>query len=188
MAPLPDMVCATGMPWASASAVTAPCAPDRCTPPPASIRGRSAARIVSAARDSASRSGRQRRAGAASCAGSASKSAGPKPWVAWATSSGTSTTTGPGRPEVATAKARATIPGMRSTASTRRNALQAGRRIAAWSVSWVMLSPAWRRCASPTIATTGEPALSASTSPVTRLVAPGPSVASTSPTRPETLA
>ena len=44
--------------------------------------------------------------------------------------------------------------------------------------SWVMFFQECRRWVSPTSATIGVPALSASTSPVTRFVAPGPSVAS----------
>ena len=52
---------------------------------------------------------------------SASKSCSP-----WQTSSGTSSTTGPGRPEVATAKARRTSSGMRLVRSTRISSLHGG--------------------------------------------------------------
>ena len=82
--------------------------------------------IIRAARSSAASSGRQRSDGAASQAGSAWKASASKPWVAWQMSSGTSTITGPGRPEVATRKARRVSSGMRCTASMRRNFL-AGR-------------------------------------------------------------
>ena len=133
-------------------------------------------------------SGTQRRLGAASHAGSPRKAAGSKPNVAWQISSGTSTTTGPGRPEVATRKARRINSGMRATLSMRMSSLQAGRRMSICRLSWVMFFHECSRCESPTITTSGEPALSASTSPVTRLVAPGPSVASHRPTRPDTLA
>jgi hypothetical protein len=46
----------------------------------------------------------------------------------------------------------------------------------------------WSRLLSPVIAMSGTPALSDSTRPVTRFVAPGPSVPSQMPGRPETRA
>ena len=63
---------------------------------------------------------------------------------------------------------------MRDTISTRISSLTAGRRISIWRASCVMFFQACSRCASPTSTTSGVPALSASTRPVTRLVAPGP--------------
>ena len=62
--------------------------------------------------------------------------------------------------------------------------LLAGRRAGSRpaGVSCVMFFQECARWVSPTMATSGEPALSASTRPVTRLVAPGPSVASQTPT------
>ena len=108
----------------------APVAREMWTPPPASASGRLAPRSNSAARCIASRAGRQRRAGAAMWAGSIVKSPSSNGWVPWHTSSGTSTITGPGRPDVAMAKARRTSSGIRSTASTRSNAFTAGRKMA----------------------------------------------------------
>ena len=58
--------------------------------------------------------------------------------VPWATSSGTSSTTGPGRPEVATLKARRTSSGIRGVRSIRITSLTAGRRISSCRLSWVM--------------------------------------------------
>ena len=57
--------------------------------------------------------------------------------------------------------------------------MTAGRRISSWRVSCVMFFQACSRLASPMMAIIGRPALRLSTRPVTRLVAPGPSVAST---------
>ena len=96
-------------------------------------------------------------------------------------SSGTSSTTGPGRPDVATAKARRTSSGIRDRVSIRITSFTAGRRISSCRHSWVMFFQECSRWLSPTMATIGVPELSASTRPVTRLVAPGPSVASTRP-------
>ena len=63
-----------------------------------------------------------------------------------------------------------------------------GRRISICRDSWVMFFQEWSRWLSPATSTSGVPVLSASTMPVSRLVAPGPSVASHTPTRPLTLA
>src|SRR5207302_3833505 len=75
-------------------------------PPPTSKSGRLAVAISLAARSMSARSGRMRRAGIESVVGSIAKSSAVKSWLPWQTSSGTSSNTGPGRPEVATAKAR----------------------------------------------------------------------------------
>ena len=101
-------------------------------PPPTSSSGRSALAMSAAARSSSARSGRVRRACAFSVASSTQKSAASKSCSPWQTSSGTSSTTGPGRPEVATAKARRTSSGMRLVASTRISSFTAGRRISTW--------------------------------------------------------
>ena len=100
-----------------------------------------------------------------------------------ATSSGTASTTGPGRPAVATASARRSSSGTRRTLSTRISSLAAGRRISLCRASCVMFFHAWSRLASPTMATIGVPALRLSTRAVVRFVAPGPSVASQKPTQ-----
>jgi hypothetical protein len=73
--------------------------------------------------------------------------------VSWARSSGTSTTTGPGRPVVAIMKARRTSSGIRSIRSTRSTSLTAGRRISSWRLSWVMFFQEWARWLSPTSGT-----------------------------------
>ena len=93
-----------------------------------------------------------------------------------------------GRPVVATWKARRTNSGIRSIFSTRINSFDAGARISVCRLSWVMFFQECRRWLSPISATIGVPAFKASTRAVTRFVAPGPSVASTTPTRPVTLA
>ena len=183
MPPLPVIVCATGIDCASAKRVSALQASDRWMPPPVSSSGRFALAISFAARSISARSGRMRRAGAFSVASSTTKSSGAKSWVPWATSSGTSSSTGPGRPEVATANARRTSSGMRAVISTRISSLTAGRRISTWRDSWVMFFQECMRLVSPVIATIGMPPFSDSTSPVTRLVAPGPSVPSQMPGR-----
>ena len=74
-------------------------------------------------------------------------------------SSGTSSTTGPGRPLVATAKARRTSSGMRSIFSTRSTSLTTGRSTSSWRASWVMFFHECMRCESPTSATMAVPAL-----------------------------
>jgi hypothetical protein len=68
--------------------------------------GRSAWAMILAARTTSSGSGRVRRACAFSVPSSTQKSDASKSCSPWQTSSGTSSTTGPGRPLVATAKAR----------------------------------------------------------------------------------
>ncbi|MNI52439.1 hypothetical protein D3C73_1072210 [compost metagenome] len=64
MAPLPLMVCATGMLKRRAKASTAKAASLMCTPPPHSIRGRAAPANMLAAWARSSAAGRQRNAGA----------------------------------------------------------------------------------------------------------------------------
>ena len=66
--------------------------------------------------------------------------------------------------------------------------MTAGARISLWRASWVMFFQEWARLLLPTIAISGTPAFSDSTSPVTRLVAPGPKVPSQIPGRPVTRA
>src|SRR3954452_17035759 len=61
--------------------------------------------------------------------------------------------------------------------------LDGGLRISTWRHSWVMFFQEWARLVSPAIATIGMPPFSDSTRPVTRLVAPGPSVPSQMPGR-----
>ena len=99
----------TGIAAASAKArrPSRPSAPQ--PPPPARISGRSAA--ASSRRVSATSAGDGDAFGTAT-AGPGTPSAGPD-----SMSSGSAMTTGPGRPESATAKARATISGMRSASS-----------------------------------------------------------------------
>ena len=183
MPPLPLIVCATGIDCASAKRVSALQASDRWMPPPVSNTGRLAFAISFAARSISARSGRMRRAGAFSVASSMTKSSGAKSWMPCATSSGTSSRTGPGRPEVATAKARRTSSGTRPVVSTRISSLTAGLRISVWRHSWVMFFQECARLVSPAIATIGMPPFSDSIRPVTRLVAPGPSVPSQMPGR-----
>ncbi len=184
IAPLPLSVCATGMPAPSARRSRASWAPDRCTPPPARMSGRRAPASDSAARSTSDASGRVRRAGTRAVARSAWRSPAAKACSACATSSGTSITTGPGRPDVATVYARRTTSGTRSTASTRISSLTAGRRISTCLASCVMLRQECPRWVSPVRAITGTPAFSDSTRAVTRFVAPGPSVPSQIPGRP----
>ena len=68
--PLPDMVCATGAPIASASFCRASCASDRWMPPPTMMTGRFDFASSFAARSISSAAGRMRRDGAFSVNGS----------------------------------------------------------------------------------------------------------------------
>jgi len=152
-------------------------------PPPERISGRLARASNAVARAMSAWSGRMRLEGACKVVGSIAKSSALNSCSPWQTSSGTSSRTGPGRPEVATAKARAKSSGTRAVCSTRINSLTAGRRISTCRHSWVMFFQEWVRLVSPAKATTGVPAFNASIRPVTRLVAPGPRVPSHTPGR-----
>ena len=111
-------------PRQSASSASYPA--ERWMPPPTRISGRLARAISAAARAMSARSGRMRRAGTLNVDGSIAKSSAVKSCSPWQTSSGTSSSTGPGRPEVATAKARRSSSGTRLVSSTRISSLTAG--------------------------------------------------------------
>ena len=99
------------MPWAAANAAMS--APVRAVQPPSPT-------MASGARACASRSLSRAMASAAGAAGSGARCAGASgtSTASDSTSSGSARTTGPGRPEVATEKARATISGRRAASST----------------------------------------------------------------------
>ena len=97
-------------------------------------------------------------------------------------SAGTSSTAGPGRPEVAAAKAMSTKSSSRSARSTRRTDFATASNRRAWSSSWKAFLSTVLRATSCTSATTGTLAFMASASGGTSSVAAGPFCAVTTPT------
>ena len=95
-----------------------------------------------------------------------------------------STSTGPGRPSTAIASASRTASASSSTSSTSTLCFVIGWVIPMMSVSWNASRPSIARGTWPVIATTGVLSMCAVARPVTRLVAPGPEVATQTPARP----
>ena len=100
------------------------------------------------------------------------------------TSFGMSSSTGPGRPSWAIATASRTISASSDTSCTRWLYFVIGSVRPMMSVSWKASRPIMGRPTCPVMASSGEESMWAVASPVTRLVAPGPEVATHTPTRP----
>jgi len=101
------------------------------------------------------------------------------------TSLGMSTRTGPGRPLRASANASAIVLAISDASAIKKLRLVIGWVIAQTSASWKPSVPISSLRTWPVIATTGTLSIIASSSAVTKLVAPGPEVAQQTPTRPE---
>ena len=185
MAPLPSGVVATGASSSSATSRSSSHAPEDSTPPPATIAGRAASASTSTASRTAAGSGAMRRCGKRRAPGRSPAAVAPS---AASTSSGQLTSVGPGRPLVASTKARAVSSETRSGRSRRTAHFVIGRNSARWSTSWMGFRPTIAVFTSFTIATTGIEDAHASASPVIRLVAPGPRMAAHTPGRPLTRA
>jgi hypothetical protein len=99
-------------------------------------------------------------------------------------SSGSASTTGPGRPEVATANARAMSSGIRSASSICAAHLASGAKNAVWSTSWKPSRPAASRATWPTSRSIGVESCRAVCTPLVACVAPGPRVTRHTPGRP----
>src|SRR4051812_17433939 len=98
---------------------------------------------------------------------------------------GTTTATGPGSPVIAVTNACRTIPGICSTVCTGYTHLHTDRSKLTLSRAWTWNGFAFSPLAtSPTIATTGDESSSASPSPVSELVTPGPGTTHSTPGRP----
>jgi hypothetical protein len=96
-----------------------------------------------------------------------------------------STSTGPGRPERAISNARWTASAMSSGRRTRKPCFVTGIVMPSVSHSWNASVPMSVLGTCPVIATIGTPSHSDVASPVTRFAAPGPLVATQTPTSPE---
>ena len=189
IAPLPLIVCATGIPNSEANPSSSAYACERWMPPPARISGRRARgsagrrpRRWPRGRDGSATSARRRRRGRRGTRRARTR-----------TRRGRRLRGCRGRraPDGRTSRSRTRAGPARECAARPRCAgtpCRPARAGAAWRLSCVIPLPECSRCVSPTIAIMGMPAFLASTRAVTRLVAPGPRVASHSPTRPETRA
>jgi hypothetical protein len=96
-----------------------------------------------------------------------------------------SSNTGPGRPLTAIAMASRTELASSDTSCTRWLNLVIGRVMPMISVSWNASRPIIGRDTWPVIARIGELSMWAVARPVTKFVAPGPDVATHTPTRPQ---
>ena len=92
--------------------------------------------------------------------------------------------TGPGRPSVARRKAAAKTPGISSADLSWNAPLVIGPTMPSTSTSWKACVPIAARATWPVRATTGTQSMNAVARPVSKLVAPGPLVATHTPTRP----
>jgi len=103
-------------------------------------------------------------------------------------SSGSTNTTGPGRPFIAVANARATYSGIRSGSSMRSTRLAMplvlGPKKLVYSTSWKASRSRWSEATSPTKSTIGVESWKAVCTPMEALVAPGPRVTKQTPGRP----
>ena len=164
------------MPWRSAKPVTSAAASGVHRGPPSMMAGRSA--VSSAAASSESSSAET----APSATGSGGTTGASVRWVM--TSSGSPTTTGPGRPELAAKNASATYSEARSGSSRTITRL-------AWEPNHWCGSNSWKasfsRCATgtrPTKSTRGVESCHARCTPTNALDAPGPRVTMATPGRP----
>ncbi len=98
-------------------------------------------------------------------------------------SSGRDSTTGPGRPAIATWKARWMYSGMRSASAISADHLASGANIAGKSTSWKPSRSRMRRATCPMNSTIGVESWKAVCTPVDALVAPGPRVTKHTPGR-----
>jgi hypothetical protein len=102
-------------------------------------------------------------------------------------SSGSTSTTGPGRPFMRVANARATYSGMRSGSSMRSTRLAMplvlGPKKLVYSTSWKASRSRWSLATSPTNSTMGVESWNAVCTPIDALVAPGPRVTKHTPGR-----
>ena len=180
--PRPSSVLATGMPWASANAITSVSAAAWAMPWPARMTGFWEPWMRATASRMAEDSARSMGWGRWGVGAAASKEKGAV--ACWA-SLVMSTRTGPGRPCCAIWKARRTAGAMSSARVTRKLCLVMGRVMPVMSTSWKASEPRTLDETWPVIATTGMLSSMAVARPVTRLVAPGPEVAMQTPTRPD---
>ena len=102
-------------------------------------------------------------------------------------SSGSASTTGPARPEVAVRKARLTYSGIRAGSSIWPVHLASSPIIRRKSISWKASRSAMPRATWPTNRITGEESWRAVWMPTLALVAPGPRVTKQIPGRPVSL-
>jgi len=130
IAPQPISVGTTGTSSSSASPTSSPAASALTTPPPATITGRCAAASRSSTRPAwaAVIAGR--------CTGSGSYVSMSKSISVSCTSTGRSTSTGPGRPERIVWNARCSVPGIWAPSITVTASLVTGAAIAAMSTAW----------------------------------------------------
>ena len=105
--------------------------------------------------------------------------------VASWTSRGTSTSTGPQRPERATWKAALSVAPTSRASCTSHECLTIGIVIPVMSHSWNASVPISVERTWPVMQTSGVESIHASAIGVTRFVAPGPEVAIATPTRPD---
>ncbi len=169
-------VSATPMPVARANPRSAAAAPVRATPLPASTTGRSAARITSSAVSSSCQLGSGWRRPLRTGSGEAST-------IAAMTSSGSSMCVGPGFCAWASLNALRTTSGITRAEFSRALNLVTGRSIETTSMCWWDSLCMRSRSPWPVSATSGDRSRNASAMPVTRLVAPGPSVPRQTPAR-----
>ena len=93
--------------------------------------------------------------------------------------------TGPGRPSVATLNASLIVEAISAESITRNAFFTTGAAIATVSHSWKASLPMNALATCPVIATIGVESILAAARPVMRLVAPGPDVATQTPTLPD---
>src|SRR6266571_449226 len=179
IAPFPITVVTTGIWSCSASCVNSDDAPFRMTPFPARMIGRTASSIRRAARSTLAR------AGVGALTGSRGSGLWFGPASSSATFSGSSTCVAPGFSASESLNAFRRISGTTSGLSTR--AFHFVIRLNSWRMSTYWCDSRWifERFAWAVIATSGARSRKASATPVTRLVAPGPSVARHTPAWPE---
>ena len=170
-------VSATPIPVARANSRSADAAPTRATPLPASTIGCSAPRMIAAAAQQLALA----RLGAAdaACARAAARRRPSSP----ITSSGSSMCVGPGFCACATLNALRTTSGITREELQPHVPLRHGRNIETTSMCWCDSLCIRSRSAWPVSATSGERSRNASATPVTRFVAPGPSVPRQTPAR-----
>jgi hypothetical protein len=169
------LVLAIGRPASACRRASASAAPERCTPPPATTSGRLAASSASASFCRRACTGTVRSSGKRPSGSSLSCVRGAALSQACVSTSGdTSSTTGPGRPDVAIRTARSTYSAARSATSMRRTHLAQAPNSAWWSSSWNAFLSALLRGTSCTMARIGTEALVASAKPATSNAAAGP--------------
>ena len=174
---MPIMVQPIGASIFSASARTSAPALSVMAPPPMYRYGFFAARIISIACSISHASGEGTTSFATGACAVYSYSA-------FCTSFGMSTKTGPGLPDFAIWNAPRMVSARSSTCFTRKLCLVIGMVTPVISTSWKLSLPIREFGTFPVIATSGTESRYAVAIPVTRLVAPGPEVAMTTPTFP----